>query len=282
MRRGGVIFTTLRIDLNCDVGESFGRYQLGDDEGVLRHVTSANVACGLHAGDPSVMRRTVRLAARLGVAVGAHPGFPDLVGFGRREIQAAPGEIEDLVLYQIAALAGMVAAEGGRLRHVKPHGALYNMASRDRTLAAAVARAVAAADPRLTLVGLSGGCLLDAGLAAGLEVASEAFADRAYEATGALRSRTRPAAVVHDPTVVVDRVVQMIRSGVVTAATGEAVQVRADTVCIHGDTPGAAALAAAVRSGLEAAGVQVAALPRGRSLKTVARASSSSGSCRAR
>ncbi len=260
VRRGGVIFTTLRIDLNCDVGESFGRYQLGDDEGVLRHVTSANIACGLHAGDPSVMRRTVRLAARLGVAVGAHPGFPDLVGFGRREIQAAPGEIEDLVLYQIAALAGMVAAEGGRLRHVKPHGALYNMASRDRTLADAVARAVAAADPRLTLVGLSGSCLLEAGLAAGLEVASEAFADRAYEASGALRSRSRPGAVVHDPDAVVDRVLQMIRHGIVTAATGEPVEVRADTVCIHGDTPGAAALAAAVRSGLEAAGVQVAAL----------------------
>lgn len=250
----------LRIDLNCDVGESFGRYELGDDAGVLPHVTSANIACGLHAGDPSVMRRTVRLAARCGVAVGAHPGFPDLAGFGRRELHATPDEIEDLVLYQVSALAGVVAAEGGRLRHVKPHGALYNMASRDRALADAVARAVAAVSPRPTLVGLSGGRLLDAGRAAGLEVASEAFADRAYEASGALRPRSRPAAVVHDPAVVVERVVRMIRDGVVVAATGEQVGVRADTVCIHGDTPGAAALAAAVRSGLEAAGVKVAPL----------------------
>ena len=250
----------MRIDLNCDVGESFGRYELGDDEGVLAHVTSANVACGLHAGDPSVMRRTVRLAARLGVAVGAHPGFPDLVGFGRRELHATPAEVEDLVLYQVSALAGIAAAEGGSLRHVKPHGALYNMAARDRALAAAVARAVAAADSRLTLVGLSGSCLLAAGRAAGLEVASEAFADRAYEAGGALRSRSQPDAVVRDPAAVVDRVLQMIRDGVVRAANGEPVSVRADTVCIHGDTPGAAALAAALRSGLEAAGVRVAAL----------------------
>lgn len=259
-RAGGNIQGMLRIDLNCDVGESFGRYALGDDAGVLPHVTSANVACGLHAGDPSVMRRTVRLAARCGVAVGAHPGFPDLVGFGRRELHATPDEVEDFVLYQVSALAGVVAAEGGRLRHVKPHGALYNMASRDRALADAVARAVAAVSPRPVLVGLSGGRLLDAGRAAGLEVASEAFADRAYEADGALRPRSRPAAVVHDPAVVVERVVRMIRDGVVVAATGEQVGVRADTVCIHGDTPGAAALAAAVRSGLEAAGVTVAPL----------------------
>lgn len=250
----------MRVDLNCDVGESFGRYALGDDAGVLPHVTSANVACGFHGGDPSVIRRTVRLAVRRGVAVGAHPGFPDLTGFGRRELHAAPDEIEDLVLYQVAALAGVAAAEGGRLRHVKPHGALYNMAARDRALAGAVARAVAAADARLILVGLSGSRLLDAGRDAGLEVASEAFADRAYAADGALQSRSLPGAVIRDPDVVVRRVVEMIRGGEVESATGERVTVRADTVCIHGDTPGAAALAAAVRAGLEAAGVEVAAL----------------------
>ncbi|MCE2541995.1 MAG: LamB/YcsF family protein [Acidobacteria bacterium] len=253
--------TRLQVDLNCDVGESFGRYAIGDDEGVLPHVTSANVACGFHAGDPVIMRRTVRLAVRLGVAVGAHPGFPDLGGFGRRELQAAPDEIEAMVLYQVSALAGIAAAEGGRLRHVKPHGALYNMAARDRRLADAVARGVAAAGRELILVGLSGSHLLDAGRAAGLDVASEAFADRAYEATGALRSRSQPDSVIGDPAEAVERVLRMLREGAVTAVNGEAVAVRADTICIHGDTPGAAPLAAAVRAGLEAAGV--AAVPPG-------------------
>ena len=252
--------TPLRVDLNCDVGESFGRYTLGDDEGILPHVTSANIACGFHAGDPVIMRRTVRLALRLGVAVGAHPGFPDLGGFGRRELRAGPDEVEAMVLYQVAALAGIVAAEGGRLRHVKPHGALYNMAARDRDLAAAIARGVAAAGPGLILVGLSGSRLLDAGRAAGLRVASEAFADRAYEADGALRSRTLPGAVIGDADAAVARVLQMIRDGAATAATGERVALRADTVCIHGDTRGAASLAAAVRAGLEAAGVAVTPL----------------------
>ena len=247
----------LRVDLNCDVGESFGRYALGDDEGILQHVTSANVACGFHAGDPVIMRRTVRLAVRLGVAVGAHPGFPDLGGFGRRELQATPDEIEAMVLYQVAALAGIVEAEGGRLRHVKPHGALYNMAARDRRLADAVAQGVAAAGPELILVGLSGSRLLEAGAAAGVAVASEAFADRAYEADGSLRSRTLPGAVIGDAVAVVKRVLEMVRDGSVAAVTGDRVALRADTVCIHGDTPGAPALAAAVRSGLAAVGVVV-------------------------
>ena len=247
----------LRVDLNCDVGESFGRYALGDDEGILPHVTSANIACGFHAGDPVIMRRTVRLALRLGVAVGAHPGFPDLGGFGRRELHAAPEEVEAMVLYQVSALAGIAAAEGGRLRHVKPHGALYNMAARDPRLAGAVARGVAAAGEDLILVGLSGSHLLDAGRAAGLAVASEAFADRAYEADGALRSRSLPGAVIGDADAAVARVLQMLRDGSVAAATGECVALRADTVCIHGDTPGAASLAAAVRAGLEAENVAV-------------------------
>ena len=267
--------TQLRVDLNCDVGESFGRYALGDDEGVLPHVTSANVACGFHAGDPLIMRRTVRLAVRFGVAVGAHPGFPDLGGFGRRELQAGPDEVEAMVLYQVSALAGIVAAEGGRLRHVKPHGALYNMAARDRGLADAIARGVAAAGRGLILVGLSGTHLLDAGRAAGLDVASEAFADRAYEATGALRSRSLPGAVIGDPAAAVARVLQMLRQGAVTAVTGERVALQADTICIHGDTPGAVSLAAAVRDGLEAAGVAVVrfGVPPG---------STASGSCTAR
>ena len=252
----------LRVDLNCDVGESFGRYTLGDDTGILPHVTSANIACGFHAGDPLGMRRTVRLALGLGVAVGAHPGFPDLVGFGRRELHAAPDEVEAMVLYQVAALAGIVAAEGGRLRHVKPHGALYNMAARERQLAGAVARGVAAAGEGLILVGLAGSQLLEAGRASGLAVASEAFADRAYEADGSLRSRTLPGAVIGDAQACVERVLQMIRDGSVTASTGERIELQADTICIHGDTPGAASLAAGVRSGLEAADVAVAPLGR--------------------
>ena len=248
----------LRVDLNCDVGESFGRYTLGDDEGVLQHVTSANIACGFHAGDPIIMRRTVRLALRLGVAIGAHPGFPDLGGFGRRELHAAPDEVEAMVLYQVAALAGIAAAEGGRLQHVKPHGALYNMAARDRALADAVARGVAAAAAELVLVGLSGSRLLDAGRAAGLAVASEAFADRAYDGRGALLARRLPGAVIGDADTAARRVLQMIREGAVTAVSGERVALRADTVCIHGDTPGAASLAATVRAGLLAANVLVA------------------------
>ena len=249
--------TRLQVDLNCDVGESFGPYTLGDDEAVMASVTSANIACGFHAGDPTVMRRTVRLAKRLGVAVGAHPGFPDVSGFGRRELHASPEEVEDLVLYQVAAVAGVVQSEGGQLQHVKPHGALYNMAARDRTLANAVARAVSAVSPQLILIGLSGTCLLDAGRDIGLDVASEVFADRTYEAAGALRPRSQPGAVVNDPTSVVEQVLQMVRRGVVFAVTGEPVGVQAHTVCVHGDTPRAAPLAAAIRAGLEQSGVDV-------------------------
>ena len=253
--------TKLRVDLNCDVGESFGRYELGDDAGVMAGITSANVACGFHAGDPVGMRRTVRLALQHGVAVGAHPGFPDLVGFGRREMSASPEEVEALVIYQVGALAAIVASEGGQLRHVKPHGALYNMAARDRGLADAISRGVLAVGMPLTLVGLSGSCLLDAGRQAGVAVASEVFADRAYDPSGRLRDRTRPDAVLTDPVAVTARVVEMVRDGSVSASSGEKLAVQADTVCVHGDTPGAAALVAALRGGLEGAGIEVAALP---------------------
>ena len=247
------------VDLNADVGESFGRYTLGADEELLGIVTSANVACGAHAGDPQVMRRTVRLAVRHGVAVGAHPGFFDLQGFGRREIALAPEEVEDIVLYQIGALAAVAAAEGSRLSHVKPHGALYNMAARDRALADAVARAVAAFDRGLVLVGLAGSVLLDAGEAAGLRVAAEAFADRAYEPDGSLTPRHRPGSVLQNADHVVARAIRIVRERRVEATDGSTIPVRADTLCIHGDTPGAVALARAVRRGLEANGVEVRA-----------------------
>ncbi|MBD93766.1 MAG: lactam utilization protein LamB [Acidobacteria bacterium] len=246
-----------RIDLNGDVGESFGAYTIGHDTALLRHVTSANVACGLHGGDPSVMRQTVRLAVAGGVALGAHPGFPDLQGFGRREITLSAQEVEDLVAYQIGALAGVAAAEEARLHHVKPHGALYNMAARDRGVADAVARAVVAVDATLVLYGLSGSCLVEAGEAVGLRPAAEGFADRAYETDGSLVSRDQPGAVIDNPKTLVERAVRLVQEGSVTARGGDVVALRRDTICLHGDTPGAGQLAAQLRSGLEAAGIRV-------------------------
>jgi UPF0271 protein len=253
----------LRIDLNADVGESFGAFAIGEDAAVLRSITSASIAAGFHAGDPSVLRRTIRLARAQGVAIGAHPGFPDLVGFGRRELQVTPAEAEDLVLYQVAAVAGVAAAEGVALQHVKPHGALFNMAVRDAALAAAIARAVAAFDRSLMLFGLPGSESLKAGRAAGLRVAAEVFADRAYEPDGSLRSRSKPDAMIHDPAHIVSRAVRMAKDHVVNAYDGTPVALEADTICIHGDTPGAAALAATLRAGLEAAGVMVRAVGAG-------------------
>src|SRR5688572_10243974 len=202
----------------------------------MKSITSANVACGYHAGDPGVMRATVRMARDAGVAVGAHPGFPDLAGFGRRNMAASPREVEDFVLYQIGALAAMAAAEGMRLQHVKAHGALYNMAARDRGLADAIAGAVAAFDRSLILFGLPGSELIRAGEAAGLRVAAEGFADRAYEPDGSLTPRSQPGAVLHSPAEVVARAVRMARDGVVEAADGSEIRLRVDTICTHGDT----------------------------------------------
>lgn len=249
-----------RIDLNADLGESFGPWPMGTDEALMASISSANVACGFHAGDPSVMRRTVALAKSNGVAVGAHPGFPDLVGFGRRELSASPDEVTDMVLYQVAALAGVAASQGVRLQHVKAHGALYNMAVRSRALADAIANGTAAFDRSLILFGLSGSELLNAGERAGLRVAAEVFADRAYESEGTLVPRTRPGSVIHDPNEVVSRAIRMVRDRAVVAIDGSLVQLRADTICVHGDTPGAADLARQVRRGLEAAGIAVGPL----------------------
>jgi 5-oxoprolinase (ATP-hydrolysing) subunit A len=250
----------ITIDLNADMGESFGAYSIGSDEAVMTSISSANVACGYHGGDPSVMRRTVRLARERGVAVGAHPGFPDLVGFGRREMRVAPQDVEDLVLYQIGALAGIAHGEGIRLSHVKAHGALYNMAVKDRSLADAIARAVAAFDRTLVLFGLPNSDLVRAGQAAGLRVALEGFADRAYEPDGSLTPRSRAGAVIHDVETVVQRAVRMAIDGVVIATDGSELALRVDTICTHGDTPGAQALTRALRTGLEHAGVKVAAV----------------------
>jgi len=243
----------VRIDLNADVGEG-----VGDDQGVLPFVSSANIACGFHAGNPALMSTTVQLSRRHGVAVGAHPGFQDLEGFGRREMRVSTAELENLVAYQIAALAGVAALGGMRLSHVKPHGALYNMAARDAGMSDAIARAVRAVDASLVLFGLSGSELVAAGERAGLRVASEVFADRGYWPNGNLAPRGTPGAVMTDIEDVARRAVGMARDHAVTSVDGSSVSVRADTICIHGDTPGAAALARAVRSALIAAGIDIA------------------------
>jgi UPF0271 protein len=246
--------------MNCDMGESFGPWSMGADVDVMPNISSANVACGAHAGDPTVMRRTVRLAKLHGVAVGAHPGFADLQGFGRREIQADPAEVEDSLIAQIGALAAIAKTEGVALQHVKAHGALYNQAARDRRLADAIAKAIASFDPALVMFCLPGSKMVEAALAAGLRVAAEGFADRAYEPDGSLTPRSRPGAVIHDAAVVVERAVRMVRDAAVLTPAGQPIPLRIDTICVHGDTPGAADLTRRIRAGLESAGVGVRAL----------------------
>jgi UPF0271 protein len=245
------------IDINCDMGESFGPWVMGADAEVMPHITSANVACGGHAGDPSVMRRTVRAAKTHGVAVGAHPGFADLLGFGRREMQTDPSEVEDSLLAQIGALAAIARAEGMPVRHVKAHGALYNMAARDRRLADAIAQAIKAFDPSLVMFALPNSPMVQAGIAAGLRVAAEGFADRSYEPDGSLTPRSRAGAVIHDVDRVVDRAVRMVRDGVVLTPDGKEVPLKVDTICVHGDTPGAPVLTQRIRAALTAAGIHV-------------------------
>jgi len=251
------------IDLNSDLGESFGRWALGHDAELMASISSCNIACGYHAGDPEVMRRTVRLARDSGVAIGAHPGLPDLVGFGRRKMDVTAAEVEDFVLYQLGALAAIAKAEGVTLQHVKAHGALYNMAIKDRGLADAIARAVASFDPGLLLFGLPGTELLRAGEAAGLTVAAEGFADRSYEPDGSLTPRSQPDAVIQDAAEVVARAVRMAREGVVVGRDGAEVPMRVATICTHGDTPGSHALARGIRDGLERAGITIRAVGGG-------------------
>jgi UPF0271 protein len=223
------------MDINCDMGESFGIYKLGNDEHIVKYISSANIACGYHAGDPQTMRKTVSLCLRNGVAVGAHPGFPDREGFGRRAIHMSAQEVYDAVLYQVGALAGFVRAEGERLRHVKPHGALYNMAAVRRDLADAIAKAVYHMDPGLILYGLSGSELIAAGESAGLRTANEVFSDRTYQRDGTLTPRTQPNALIDDREAAADQVIQLLETGELVAADGHRVRVKADTVCIHGD-----------------------------------------------
>jgi UPF0271 protein len=251
----------MRVDLNCDMGESFGAYTLGADADILPFITSANVAAGFHAGDPQVIDRTVALAVKHGVAVGAHPGFPDLVGFGRRAMSCTLAEVEAMILYQVVVVAGFARAHGAALRHVKPHGALYNMAAQDSELALAIARGIARFDRSLTLVGLSGSRAMEqAAQATGLRFAAEAFADRAYNPDGTLVSRRLPGAVHTDPAQAAAQAVQMAKEQIVMAHDGTRVAIAAETICLHGDNPSAAANARAIRAALEAAQVKVAPL----------------------
>jgi UPF0271 protein len=249
------------IDLNADVGEGFGPYAMGADDELLPLVTSANVACGFHGGDPMVMDRTVALAARLRLVVGAHPGHHDLRGFGRRPLAVPPAEIERDVLYQVGALLAFARSHGVDLAHVKPHGALYNQAAADDAMAEAVARGVARAGSELLLVGLAGSAAMAAAAAkVGLRFVPEAFADRRYAADGTLQSRAVAGSVIDDPAEAAAQAVSIARDGRVTAAGGRAVEIRAETLCLHGDNPAALDNARAVRRALDAAGIRVRAL----------------------
>ena len=249
-----------KIDLNCDLGESFGNYKLGLDDEVIKYISSANIACGFHASDPLVMQKTVALARDNGVAVGAHPGFPDLVGFGRRNMNVSPAEAKAFVQYQIGALSAFCKAAGCRLAHVKPHGALYNMAGKDEALAMAVCEAIQAVDDSLILLGLSGSKMLEAADKIGLRSAREVFADRAYEEDGSLVARTKPGAMITDEDEAVARVIRMIREGRVTAVTGKDIPIRADSVCVHGDSPKALAFVQKIRAALTAEQIQIVPL----------------------
>ncbi|MFJ8245019.1 5-oxoprolinase subunit PxpA [Peribacillus asahii] len=239
------------VDLNCDLGESFGAYQIGNDEAILDYVTSVNVACGFHAGDPTVMRKTVQLALEKQVKIGAHPGLQDLIGFGRRNMNISPQEAYDIVVYQIGALNGFLQSEGGRMQHVKPHGALYNMAAKNKDLSRAIAEAVYKVNPELVLFGLSGSELVQAGQAIGLQTASEVFADRTYQQDGSLTSRNEKNALIENDDDAVAQVIRMVKEGKVLSQQGTDVTLKADTICIHGDGAHALSFAQHVKKSLE-------------------------------
>ncbi|OGP88204.1 MAG: lactam utilization protein LamB [Deltaproteobacteria bacterium RBG_16_48_10] len=250
----------MRMDLNSDVGESFGAYKLGLDEEVIPHITSANIACGFHAGDPGVMRHTVALAKKFGVEVGAHPGFPDLMGFGRRNMDATLEEIQDYVVYQMGALQVFAHAQGLKLQHVKPHGALYNMAAANPKMWDAIAEAVAKVDKEMILVALASSnrdVLAEIGKRHGVRFAFEAFPDRAYKSDGSLASRREKGAVIQDHGVVAQRALKMAFEGKVIATDGTEIELKADTLCVHGDNPAAVQMVKKIQESFKASGVEV-------------------------
>lgn len=247
----------ISVDLNCDMGESFGAWRMGRDAELMDYVSSVNVACGFHAGDATVIRKTIETAISKNVAIGAHPSFPDLQGFGRREMKMSASEIFDIVLYQIAAVKGMCEALGATLHHVKPHGALYNQAAKDKVLAEAIVRAVKAIDENLIVYGLSNSFLIAKAEKINLKTASEVFADRTYQADGTLTPRSEPNALIYDTETAVSQVLKMTEKQSVTAATGEKVSLRAETVCIHGDGENALEFAKAINQNLIEQGVSI-------------------------
>ncbi|OPY92136.1 MAG: LamB/YcsF family protein [Syntrophaceae bacterium PtaU1.Bin231] len=251
------------IDINCDMGESFGAYTIGMDGEVLRYISSANIACGYHAGDPRVMNRTVKAAGENGVGVGAHPGFPDLVGFGRRNMDCTPDEVRDDVIYQVAALKGFCSLHGVKMQHVKPHGSLYNMCVGNEALSRAVAEAIAAVDPTLLWVYLGGASAAQAqkvAREAGIRVVFEAFPDRAYTPDGKLASRKLPGAVIEDPAKAAEQALRMARDGRVIALDGTPLDMEIHTLCVHGDNPSALHHVRTIRQALAAEGISIVSL----------------------
>ena len=249
-----------RVDLNSDLGESFGGYKMGSDDKIIPLVSSANVACGYHAADPVVMSKTITLVKEAGSAIGAHPGFPDLMGFGRRNMSLSFEEAKAYVLYQVAALGGMCQAQGVKLQHVKPHGALYNMAAKDYELSKAICEAVKEYDEEIIILALSGSETVKAAKDLGLKVALEVFADRGYEEDGSLVARSKVGAFIHDETEAVDRVVRMIRENKVTAVTGKDINIQADSICVHGDGENALLFVEKIRQRLIAEGIEICPL----------------------
>lgn len=250
----------IKVDLNCDMGESFGNYSCGMDADVAEYISSVNAACGFHAGDPLVMEKTVQLCKKTGTAIGAHPGFPDLVGFGRRQMKVSMDELRTMVMYQVGALEAFCKAQGLKLQHVKPHGAMYNMAGKDEAMAEAICAAIYAVDPSLILLGASGSKMLEAAKAVGLKGASEVFADRAYEEDGSLVARTKPGAMITDEDEAVSRVITMVRDRKIKTVTGKEIEVKADSICLHGDSAKAVLFAQEIKKAIEESGIQIAPL----------------------
>jgi UPF0271 protein len=250
----------LKVDLNSDLGESFGAYTIGMDSEVLKYISSANIACGWHAGDSLVMENTVKLAVKNNVRIGVHPGFPDLLGFGRRNIAVTPAELKSYVKYQIGALSAFVKSEGANLQHVKPHGAMYNMAAKDYKLALAIAEAIKETDSDLIFMGLANSEMIKAGKDIGLKVCSEVFADRAYNDDGSLVARTLPGAMIHDKDIAIKRVIRMIKEGKIETINGNDISIEAESICIHGDNPEAINFSKNIREALERENITIMAL----------------------
>lgn len=250
----------MKVDLNADLGEGFGTYQCGMDEEVICYISSANIACGFHASDPSVMKRTVCMAKENHVAIGAHPGYPDLLGFGRRNMAVSPADLKNMVQYQIGAISAMCSAMQVPLKHVKPHGAMYNMAAKDEKLAIAIAEGIVEVNPELILLGLSGSLLVSVADRIGLKTASEVFADRAYQSDGSLVPRSREGAVIQNEEIAVRRTIRMVKESVVTSIDGKDVPIKADSICLHGDGEKAIVFAKRIREELIKEGIEITSI----------------------